>query len=499
MGFYDVYKEWRNRARKFRPESVVFAAMHVLREPAANNLEDLKRAPWQVMLLVKWVCQDSLTNQHSGRNITLVELGDLRQRLWEFPEHVHLGTRDTLPIRLFFRQLIHAQIGFQRAAAAGFLREAALLAKQRPDHPLRIIFEKKTGINILDFIDLTFATYSAILDGNRQLDVGWFEPMRVVYSTPVINAYISCISRTFPELVTFCRSLPNSQHKVASELYEFPVLSRYPFFRVGDTIECWHPAVFYRGMEGIVHSILSEEGHDYIRIFSKMFERHVIAEAQKVAVPFLDENALRIYLPDESKVPDGLLSFPGCNIFIESKSGIFDESVMTVGHSEMFAGKTKALKSAVTQAWSASVYLRHENRAPANVLSATRDYLLIVTNKELSASRGSALASMYPPGTLEYPSPEAARFLPLDHIYVLSIEDFERLIAGTSDTKFDLPVFLDECVQADQIDETSVHFFEQHLDRKKVPRQYSELVNRALDDALSRIEKVFNHRGKNSK
>lgn len=489
VSFNDAYKEWRNRARIYRPESVVHTAIEFLRKPAEDRLEEMRRAPWQTMLMVKWVCQDKLTDHNTGESISSSAFDDLRQKLWEFPAHVGLGTRDSLPGQLFFRQLLHAQIGFQRSSSSGFVRQAALLAQQQTDHPLRTLFEKKIGISVLDFMDLALAIYAAVLNGQQRFDMGWFEPLRTVYSGPVINAFVSSISRTFSELVIFCRTLPDSKIKVASELYEFPVVSRYPFLRIGDAIECWHPAVFYRGMEGLVHSVLSEEGQDYMDRFSKLFEQHVIGEAQKLPVPFLDENALRRYVTAETKVPDGLLSFPDCNVFIESKAGLFDESVMTVGHSEMFARKTRALRTAVAQAWSASISLRHEKRAPINVLNAKRDYLLIITNKELSASNGTKLASMYPVGTLDYPNPECGQFLPLDHIYVLSIEDFERLMAGA--LEFDLSVFLSECVEADNKPETSVHFFEQHLDRRKIPKRFSKLVASALDDAASRLERAF--------
>lgn len=461
--------------------------MQVLAEPTANRLEDMQRAPWQLMLLVKWVCQDRLADQQAHKNVSLADLNDLRQRLWEFPERADLGARHTLPVHLFLRQMLHAQIGLQRPTSPGFVREAALLAQQEPNHPLRRLFEKKTGINVLDFMDLAFATYVAILEGKRAFSVGWFDPLRAAYSEPVIGAFVSNISRTFPELVAFCRGLPSSRRKVASELYEFPVLSRYPFLRTGDTIECWHPAVFYRGMEGFVHSVLSEEGQDYMDRFSKMFERHVVAQARKLDVPFLDEQALQACITSGERVPDGLLLFPDCNIFIESKAGIFDESVMTVGHAEIFAHKTRALRAGVAQAWSASVLLRSGDRAPPGARDAKRDYLLIITNKELSASRGTTLASMYPPETLAYPTAEAARLLPLDHIYVLSIEDFERLMAGASAPGFNLPSFLDECVEADRKAETAVHFFDQHLDGQKVPRRNSELVTNALQDATARL------------
>jgi hypothetical protein len=160
---------------------------------------------------------------------------------------------------------------------------------------------------------------------------------------------------------------------------------------------------------------------------------------------------------------------------------------MTAGHSQMFAHKTRAIRTAVVQGWSASTGLRKERRAPPQVLNASRDYLLIVTNKELGASRGTTLASMYPPETLVYPDPEARRFLPLSNIYVLSIEDFERLVHGALTTELALPAFMDDCVAADQVAETSVRFFEQHLDRWKLPRAFSTLVENTLDQIAARL------------
>lgn len=490
-GFFGVYKTWRNRTHKFSAESIVRMAMQGLQQPIASKLEDMRRAPWLTMLLVKWVCQDKMMDHGVGAPITMQEFDDLRQELWDFPEQLGSSLTETLPGQLFFRQLINPQIGFQREFSPGFVRESAMLLRQPSNSTLRQMFEEKTGMGLADFLDLGFATYTAILDGKRRFDLSWFESLLPIYSNSKITAFLNCISRTVPELRKYCQALPNARERTRSELFEFPVLTRYPFLRTGRTLECWHPAVFYRGMEGFVHAILSESGDDYMDRFSKLFERHVVEEARKMSARFLTEDDMRTWMPSGAKSPDGLLSFPGCNVFIESKAGIFDPSVMCIGHAERFAHKTKALQKATSQAWSASVLLRDERRAPPSVLDATRDYLLIVTNKELSASRGTSLAAMYPPDTLTPIDPRATHFLPLENIYVLSIEDFERLAAGTANLQIDLPRFLDDCVEADKAAETSVFYFEQHLHRCKVPRQYSELVTQTLGNMAGRLERAF--------
>ena len=457
--FNDAYKEWRNRARRYDRESIISGAIDGLCGPWPDPVAELGSAPWLTLLMVKWVCQDSHFDRRRLPAISPVQLDNLRQRLWKFPERVVRGGRDTMPGRLFMRQIIRPQLGFQRGLSKSFVREAALLAEQPEDYPLREIFKAKTGLDVREFIDLSLYTFGAIADGKRVLGDAWFAPLRTAYTAEVVSSFQSAIARNLPELVAFCRALRDAKRKVASEYFEFSVLTRYPFFRQGDAMICWHAMVLYRGLENFVHSVLSEVGQEYMDRFGRLFERHVVAEAKKVRTRFVDEDGLRQWIAADTQVPDGLLSFPGCNVFVESKAGLFDESMMTVGNSEMFAHKTRAIRKAVQQAWATSVSLRQERRAPDDVVEADADYLLIVTNKELVVSRGTVLASMYPAGKLDYPNSEAERLLPRDRIYLLAIDDFERLTNGADDGKIDVPTFLASCVADDSTPERALQPF----------------------------------------
>ena len=284
--FADAYRQWRNRARKYNLESIVSGAIDVLCEPSPDPVADLKKAPWITMLMVKWACQES----HPGRahlpSIPRAQLDDLRQRLWEFPGRLDRGGRNSIPLRLFMRQGIRPQLGFQRHLTKSFVREAALLAEQREDYPLRKRFEQKTGFDVSEFIDLSLATYTVIMDGKRVLTDAYLTPLHTAYAREVLSAFQSSITRTLPDLVAFCRSLPDANKKVASEYFEFPILARYPFFSTDNALICWHPAVLYRGLESFVHSVLSEEGQKYMQRFSRLFEQHVVTEAKKVPTRF---------------------------------------------------------------------------------------------------------------------------------------------------------------------------------------------------------------------
>ena len=112
--FNTAYKSLRNRFRAYRPESIVRVAMDFLHRSSPDSMHELLKMPWHVLLLVKWVCQDTMTSDRKGRNITHGEFKKLRQQLHDFPEITDLGTRNTLSHMLFVRQLMRAQFDFQR-------------------------------------------------------------------------------------------------------------------------------------------------------------------------------------------------------------------------------------------------------------------------------------------------------------------------------------------------------------------------------------------------
>lgn len=477
MGFNEAYKVWRNQARRYTVASLIGKVFQLMRRPAADNVEALRKAPWQLLLMVKWACQDRMASLRVGEKIDDEQFDDLRQRLWDMPSVCDLGTRDTLPGQLFFRQLIRPQIDYQQRATPGMLREAALLATQPGNSRLRRRFVEKTGLEVEQFMGMAYAVYSEVTHGAVDFHVDSFEVLRQRYSGEAVDAFIRNIALDFDGLVAMFRELPDAREKVASEYYEASPLRRFPLFRVGNDLLVWQPTVLYRGLEGFVHFVLAEEGQAYMDEFSKLFERHVVGEARDVAPRFVTEGELRGWLPADAKVPDGLMAFPGCNVFVESKAGIFDESVMTVGHSERLRSRTATLVKAVAQGRSASNGIRNSESAPEELKTATRDYLLIVTNKELGAGSGARLASMYPPGTL--PPDSAGETLPLSRIYVLSIEDFERFVSAARSGHIDVPTFLDDCVASDANPATSVYFFGQHLDRAAAPHSLSRLVTDA--------------------
>lgn len=249
--------------------------------------------------------------------------------------------------------------------------------------------------------------------------------------------------------------------------------------------------VFNRGMEDFVHGVLSKAGQKYMDRFSKIFERHALSLLAKTPYELFDESALRKMLGNGIQLPDAVLALDGANLIVEAKAGLFDESVMVVGQSDILLHKTRALFSAVQQAWSAAVAIHNCEFASAKLRAASKYYLLVVTNKEVSASRGELLKKMYPEGKLDYPSLEAASLLPLTHVYFISVDNFEWFTTASATTNFNAQTFLEACVSDDDNPATAAYYFEQKLKIHKAPHEQTALISNAIDSAIERMEGAF--------
>ncbi len=488
MDYFIAYKEIRNRLRKYRPSSVLSRALEILWQPAPNRVEELKGAPWHVLLLVKWALLDREASDERGRKLPANVFHDIRQQLWSLPDRVDMVRKGNMPLRLFLRRMLFQQVEFQRRITPGFARQPMLLANLPSDHGLRTLFREKAGLDALDFLDLGLAAHATILEEKAQISRDWFAPLLPAYGPDKINAFLGCVSHDYQGMKAFIRTLPDASTRRASEYFQFTPLKRFPFLRTQGGYQCWHPMVFLRGMEEFTHLVMSEAGWEYVDRFSKVFEKHVVAEIARTGCHHYDEDALKRIFGTGIELPDAVIPMGAFNIIVEAKAGLFDDSLMAIADPEIFRHKTKALAKAIQQGWSASVAFRSA-AAPTDLKTSTEDYLFVVTNKPLNVGSGKDLQSIYPEGQIEYPNAEVAELLPLERIYFVSIDEFERLVASTSDATL-LLQFLRDCVQLDANPATGKAFFDDHL-RMFPGRKESAFLTNALDEAEGRVARAL--------
>ena len=483
LTFEEAYRYWRNKARRYSSISLLSKCFNALGSSRLGDADSMRHAPWQITLMVKWICQDH--RMHSAREVTDDEFLSLRQTLWDIQNRIDLNCGGSLPGYLLFRQLTNSQLGFQRRISRGFVRDAAMLHLMDDNNKVKRHFEDSTGLSPREFIDLAYITLALCESSeSRILSARSYKDLCVAFGEDKVNAFLKLVSADLDELIGYCSALFDARKRVTSEYFEFPPIKRFPLFRTPDGFLVWHKAILYRSLESLAHIVLSSDPHIFNR-FTKVFEHHVVAEARRFPGEFFDENQLKQWLPKGSNVPEGLIAFHDANVFIESKAGVFDEQIMTVGNAEIFRDRTWNLTKAIQQGVSASQGLRDNQSLPPRIREQKADYLIVVTNRELALGNGARFMSMHAPKN-RFDFGECST-LPATHVYFVHIDDFERLVSNCVDRGLHLPSILAQCVEADAHADSSVFFFSQHLDRLGFSRSMSALVTNAHADVFDRL------------
>lgn len=480
VSFNDAYKKWRNKARQYSTISLLDCAMQSLHHfSEGDRLTYVKSAPWLTALIIKWVCEDRLMN--SRRSATKDDLDELRQIIWDLPEVIGSSIPADGNGRLFMRQLIRPQIGFQKSIGLAFLRTPLLLAELSETHSLRSLFRLSFGMEPMAFAELAYLLQATLLTGRRAVSATYFSSIESGFEPGEVEKFFKLISRDVDGLITYFRaSAPGSRR--TSELYEFPSLSRYPLLLVSGRYLCWDNNLLFRSFDVLVHRVLMEHGQKYSDPFGDVFEKHVLRVCRDAGFAIETEEELRKKLPAHSKVPDGLILVDGNSVYLEAKAGVFAEPVMTAATKEILYHKTKAISHALVQASHAAARLSMDD--------ISKNFVLVVTNVELCLGSGDRFDSMLPEdklATLGF----RGDAIPLEHCYIVSIEDFERLMAGVTCDEVELVSFLRRCVLADREPHSSRLLMEQHLDRENVRKRSSRLIDDGRRKIEQRIESLL--------
>jgi len=490
-GIEETYKVVRNRLRKYSASSIVDQALAMLWTEVKDPLEELRRIPWLTLLVVKWALQDNCVNLRVGPSISVEEMEQIRQQLWEVP-----GSNGELAhdrnVFLMLRSYLNVQLEFQRHMAWSFLRWPALYARL-PEGKARQQFRTAFGMEPNTFIDLAFALYAMVLSENMPLGSDCLAPCRRIYGDAVDRIYLTFVRDLVGlrgELRGDAAQLIRGKH----ELYEFPFFKRFPLIRLRDgRIHCWHRIVFARGIEEAVHLRLSEQcGEDYTRSFSRVFENYVTELAADTGKSHMTEDAYKMILGAQAPAVEVVFDVEDCNILVEAKMGLYQDDVVIQDSEKRVFEKTKKIRDALAQGWKVGRLLR-EHSTLKDRFSKERDFLLVVTSRDLLIGGGEGLKRLYAPDAFRYPDddPDAAQRLPLTNVFIVGIQDYELVMSGVKVGLIDLSAMLKKAAEANQHGQTARLFLADFMreDLKACPLPL--VLEQAKNDAEARVTQVF--------
>ncbi len=453
-GLTELHRKVMAQLRKYSAHSVVETVLSLLAEPAKDRMEELERLPWLSFLVVKWALQDKrvhLTFAPRQLAYSREAHGRILQELWNFraPEDDSDRSRNAWQL---IRSAFHAQQLFQKEQDFGFLRWPALIQGLAHDHPCRRMFREATSLEPDDFNDLAMVMLTFTTRPGATIHPRNLAAVKEGYGERLAK-FLELFSRDLQGLRS-ALLLPDASKLVGeSELREFPYLQRFPLYRSDQGIlRCWHPKVFSRGIETTPHLLMMEQPQAYSDAYSKVFEKHVTALTTRACSQALVETdykaALNGNMAQQGKALEVIVPFRGCNVFVEAKMSTFPDAVLLEESEEHRARRLKRVLEAVEQGYSVSADLRCVASPFAEQLgNADCDFLIVVVSRDLLLGGGVGLQRILPSRVLSASDDGVRQRMPLHHIFIVDLADFENVMECVYQGWVDLPELLARAAQ----------------------------------------------------
>lgn len=466
-----------NKIRKYPAAEIIAACINKIHyaEQAPHPRFD-RYQPWTLLLLIKWTLlhgdlQGAFPRVVFGED----EFNHLLNDLFELDRQVDgrvAASRDEKGWFLYFRKKAFQQFPFQEPIyQSRFGRQYLLFGYLHQDDRLRRKFVDRVGVDIEHFLDMTF-TILMRLDSQKEPFVtqDWFGTLTCHYPPNTVRLFLRELSKDFSSVRHFLLAGRNEHApELKYELAEMSPLKRFPLLKLGEKYFCYSPKLTYRSLECCVYDILRDDDpQSFGNHFGKIiFEQYVGRAVGHSQLTTLTEQELQTEL-GQRKTVDYLLIDGDAHIYIDAKAveATYIGEV-TEDPEIIFQRVDHSVIKGIEQAYSLAQDLdgmTNIGKVPLGEPKAR--YLLIVTFKDLYLGCGRDFYHYIARNKLDEilqrygTSPR----IPFEHIYVISIEDFELLVHAVYERRIGMAEFLRRAVAAD-----STSFFEK---RRLVFRQH---------------------------
>lgn len=131
-------------------------------------------------------------------------------------------------------------------------------------------------------------------------------------------------------------------------------------------------------------------------------------------------------------------------------------------------------------------------RDPANPFhdpGRVTSYALIVTSRELNLSDGLSLQRLFPSKPISYRSPAAQLALPLENVFIVSAQEFDRLMGVAKNGGVDVGELLAKAASDNRNPHTAKLFLSQHYAVTRLERPHEIMT--AMQDSYQRIARAL--------
>ena len=465
----EASRKVKNRLKKHFPSEIISACIKKLNEKPTDTIQHLRMyPPWSLLLLIKWTFiygeyfspyRKMLTVNKFNYLLNLMH--DLEGRLRYPSEYEN--------IFLFFRNMAFQQFWLQHEFnMANFARQSLLFGKLDNEHPFKKMFIEKCGISISEFIELAMMIMTRFtIEKQISVTAQWFRTVVNKYKPGTIQKFLDLLSTDFESLREKLIREQQPNRKVSYTVYEKTPLRENPLLKHDSRYYPFSSQLLARCLETFIYDTLrSDDPNDFMNKFGSIFEKYVGDSIAKTRIKYFNEKELADILPGEGKLVDYLLMDMNNRIFIDAK-GVEMSYLGMVGHQpEIITDKTRdSIVKGIEQGLETAKRLKKLGRIGEMEIGKGDNYLIIVTFKDMYVGNGVDFYEYIAKDTLNKIIGQSDNMasMPFEHMYFMSIDDFDLLTSGIASGGINLTEILDHAVKCDALSQTKKFTFEQHI------------------------------------
>lgn len=463
--YYTAYKPIRNALRKVSPISVMERCVRYLYEPVPDQMSQIAKQPWCVLLLIRWAFIDEQAN-HSAPAITHKRAIELLNWTLALQDKTRLPS-DHDHVYLFMRQIAYQQFLYQtQFAISGLARQKILFAGVQENHYYKTRFRQDTNLEIQAFLELAIMTNAYFSERKKMvIDESVFGPLNGLYPSNVVQDFLKCISTPIAKLSEWLRST-DSLGRSVYEYYDPTQFLFRPLVQIGRNFVCLDPSVLQAGLEHFIYDRLRlQDAQGFMTHFGRGFEKYLGTLLLKTGLSIADEEQLLGLLPKGSKVVDFLVADDDTNVFIDAKAVEMATRGRLAYSSEVLRNRVDALTKAISQAHAVLSALPESGEPATVVRRRSNNFLLVVTLKPLYIGNGQSLelgigrekmAALLDPYEIQ-------NRIPVENMYFLTIDQAEVFLQMVCDGDLGMAEGLNKAATADAEPKTRKFDFALHL------------------------------------
>jgi hypothetical protein len=463
--FFSHYKKIRNIFRNFNPGSIFIACISFLHQPVKEKIDQIKKRPWEIFLLLKWVYSDSEFSK-TNPNIDHKSFDKLRKLMYEITENI-MPLNQYFHLDIFFRNMAFQQFPYQRNLELNsILRQKILIESIQNNHPIHKTFIELTGLSINTFSELSILLLGHfVVKKKHTISYSYFDKLITLYPQEQINHFLSCISIDLNQLRENFIRYSNPRSRISFEYYEQTPFLKFPLIKFPSDFSCVSHHILFRCLETFVYDVLrANDSSKFMTKFGHVFEKYVEKSLKYSEIKFINEKEIKSILGNDCRVVDFIVQTNNSNIFIEAKSVEMSYTgKFSPDPKKILRSTRKPIIDAIDQAHqiNSRIYELNSN----NIKPQKINYLVIVTFKEMYLSNGKTYYDIVDQKHIDkiYSKYDMKIRIPLENMYFITISEFDRLMEHIKQNKTTFSGAIEFAKRDDANPSAEKFDFSQHL------------------------------------